>query len=66
MQNGSPALNVTGRRVAVGFQVMAPPMHDDRLYRVGGALEAALADRWGHLLIDEAPDLVPASVEAAQ
>jgi len=41
----------------VGFQVMAPPMQDDRLYRVGGALEAALTDRWGHLLVDEAPDL---------
>jgi aspartyl-tRNA(Asn)/glutamyl-tRNA(Gln) amidotransferase subunit A len=41
----------------VGLQVMAPPTADDRLYRVGGALEAALADRWGHLLIDEAPDL---------
>ncbi len=26
----------------VGFQVMAPPMADDRLYRVGAALEAAL------------------------
>jgi len=41
----------------VGFQVIAPPMADDRLYRVGGALEAALTDRWGHLLIDEAPEL---------
>ena len=41
----------------VGLQVMAPPTADHRLYRVGGALEAALADRWGHLLIDEAPDL---------
>jgi aspartyl-tRNA(Asn)/glutamyl-tRNA(Gln) amidotransferase subunit A len=45
----------------VGFQVIAPPMADDRLYRVGGALEAALSDRWGHLLIDEAPDLVTAT-----
>ncbi|MGJ6979341.1 Asp-tRNA(Asn)/Glu-tRNA(Gln) amidotransferase subunit GatA [Aestuariimicrobium soli] len=27
----------------VGFQVMAPPMADDRLYRVGAALERALA-----------------------
>ncbi len=27
----------------VGLQVMAPPMADDRLYRVGGALEQALA-----------------------
>ncbi len=41
----------------VGLQVIAPPLADDRLYRVGGALEAALADRWGHLLIDEAPEL---------
>jgi aspartyl-tRNA(Asn)/glutamyl-tRNA(Gln) amidotransferase subunit A len=41
----------------VGLQVIAPPLADDRLYRVGGALEAALTDRWGHLLIDEAPQL---------
>ena len=41
----------------VGLQIMAPPMADDRLYRVGGALEAALVDRWGHLLIEEAPEL---------
>jgi aspartyl-tRNA(Asn)/glutamyl-tRNA(Gln) amidotransferase subunit A len=47
----------------VGFQVMAPPMADDRLYRVGGALEAALVDRWGHLLIDEAPDLTTTLTE---
>jgi aspartyl-tRNA(Asn)/glutamyl-tRNA(Gln) amidotransferase subunit A len=48
----------------VGLQVMAPPTADDRLYRVGGALEAALADRWGHLLIDEAPDLAALTTEA--
>ncbi len=41
----------------VGFQVMAPALADDRLYRVGGALEAALLDRWGHPLLDEAPVL---------
>jgi aspartyl-tRNA(Asn)/glutamyl-tRNA(Gln) amidotransferase subunit A len=41
----------------VGVQFIAPPMADDRLYRVGGALEAAFADRWGHLLIAEAPEL---------
>ena len=41
----------------VGLQIMAPPMADDRLYRVGGALEAALVDRWGHQLIEEAPQL---------
>jgi aspartyl-tRNA(Asn)/glutamyl-tRNA(Gln) amidotransferase subunit A len=41
----------------VGLQIMAPPMADDRLYLVGSALEAALVDRWGHLLIEEAPAL---------
>jgi aspartyl-tRNA(Asn)/glutamyl-tRNA(Gln) amidotransferase subunit A len=41
----------------VGFQIMAPPMADDRLYRVGGTLEAALLDRWGHHLLEEAPAL---------
>jgi len=41
----------------VGLQVMVPPQADDRLYLVGGALEAALRDRWGHLLIEEVPAL---------
>lgn len=41
----------------VGLQIMAPPMGDDRLYRAGAAVEAALVDRWGHLLIEEAPEL---------
>ena len=41
----------------VGLQIMAPPQADDRLYLVGGALEAALRDRWGHLLIEEVPAL---------
>ena len=41
----------------VGFQIMAPAMADDRLYRVGAALEAALNDRWGGPLIDRAPAL---------
>jgi aspartyl-tRNA(Asn)/glutamyl-tRNA(Gln) amidotransferase subunit A len=41
----------------VGLQVMAPAMADDRLYRVGGALEAAFNDRWGGPLIDQAPAL---------
>ncbi len=39
----------------VGFQVMAPPMADDRLYRVGAALERALVQRWGGPLLDGAP-----------
>jgi len=41
----------------VGLQVMAPAMADDRLYRVGGALEAALLERWGHPILEEAPAL---------
>ncbi len=41
----------------VGLQIMAPPMADDRLYLVGAALEAALVDTWGHLLIEEVPSL---------
>ena len=41
----------------VGLQIMAPPMADERLYNVGAALEAALRDRWGHLLIEEVPSL---------
>ena len=41
----------------VGMQIMAPAMADDRLYLVGGALEGALLDRWGHLLIEGVPSL---------
>jgi aspartyl-tRNA(Asn)/glutamyl-tRNA(Gln) amidotransferase subunit A len=41
----------------IGLQVMAPAMADDRLYLVGGALEAALNDAWGHPLISEVPEL---------
>ncbi|MEY3278640.1 MAG: hypothetical protein RLZZ426_1126, partial [Actinomycetota bacterium] len=37
----------------VGLQIMAPVMGDDRLYNVGAAVEAALKDKWGHLLIEE-------------
>ena len=40
-----------------GFQVLAPAMADDRLYRVGAALEAALQERWGGPLLDKAPAL---------
>jgi aspartyl-tRNA(Asn)/glutamyl-tRNA(Gln) amidotransferase subunit A len=40
-----------------GIQVLAPALADDRLYRVGAALEAALADRWGGALLDRAPEL---------
>lgn len=30
-----------------GFQILAPALADDRLYRVGAALEAALTEKWG-------------------
>ena len=45
----------------VGFQIIAPQKHDDRLYRVGAALEAALEDKWGGPLLDQAPELALAS-----
>jgi aspartyl-tRNA(Asn)/glutamyl-tRNA(Gln) amidotransferase subunit A len=41
----------------VGLQIIAPAMADDRLYRVGAAVEAALVGRWGHHLLEEAPAL---------
>jgi aspartyl-tRNA(Asn)/glutamyl-tRNA(Gln) amidotransferase subunit A len=41
----------------VGLQVMAPVLGDDRAYRVGAAVEAALTERWGHPLLAEARGL---------
>jgi aspartyl-tRNA(Asn)/glutamyl-tRNA(Gln) amidotransferase subunit A len=41
----------------VGLQVMAPPLADDRIYRVGAALEAALEQRWGGPLLGQARGL---------
>jgi aspartyl-tRNA(Asn)/glutamyl-tRNA(Gln) amidotransferase subunit A len=40
-----------------GFQVLAPALADDRVYRVGAALEALLQDRWGGPLLAQAPEL---------
>lgn len=40
-----------------GIQFLAPALADDRLYRVGGALEALLEDRWGGPLLEKAPEL---------
>ncbi len=39
-----------------GVQVLAPAMADDRVYRVGAALERLLTDRWGGPLVP--PELV--------
>jgi aspartyl-tRNA(Asn)/glutamyl-tRNA(Gln) amidotransferase subunit A len=41
----------------VGLQVMAPPLADDRVYRVAAAVEAAFTERWGHPLLAEAKGL---------
>ncbi len=41
----------------VGFQVLAPAMADDRLYRVGAALESLLESQWGGPLLAQAPSL---------
>ena len=35
-----------------GFQILAPAREDSRLYRVGGALEAALEEKWGGSLLE--------------
>jgi aspartyl-tRNA(Asn)/glutamyl-tRNA(Gln) amidotransferase subunit A len=40
-----------------GLQIMAPPLADDRLYRVAAAVEAAFNERWGHPLLAEAKGL---------
>jgi aspartyl-tRNA(Asn)/glutamyl-tRNA(Gln) amidotransferase subunit A len=41
----------------VGFQILAPAKADDRLYRVGAALEHALEAQWGGPLLAQAPVL---------
>jgi aspartyl-tRNA(Asn)/glutamyl-tRNA(Gln) amidotransferase subunit A len=44
-------------RLPVGFQIMAPVLADDRMYRVGAAVEAALDQRRGHPLLAQARGL---------
>ncbi len=39
------------------MQILAPALADDRVYRVGAALEALLAKKWGGPLINQAPEL---------
>jgi aspartyl-tRNA(Asn)/glutamyl-tRNA(Gln) amidotransferase subunit A len=64
---GVPGISVPGGLapedgLPVGVQVLAPAMADDRVYRVGAALETMLTDRWGGPILDRAPALqeVPA------
>jgi len=40
-----------------GVQILAPALADDRVYRVGAALETLLRREWGGPLLDRAPDL---------
>ncbi len=40
-----------------GLQILAPAMADERVYRVGAALETLLAREWGGPLLDRAPSL---------
>lgn len=47
----------------VGFQVLAPAKADDRMYRVGAALEAALEKSWGGPLLGRAPELPTSELE---
>ncbi|WNB84780.1 Asp-tRNA(Asn)/Glu-tRNA(Gln) amidotransferase subunit GatA [Cellulomonas sp. ATA003] len=41
----------------VGLQILAPAKADDRLYRVGAALETLLENTWGAPLLSRAPEL---------
>ncbi len=41
----------------VGLQIMAPVLGDDRMYRVGAAVEAALDQRRGYPMLDDAKGL---------
>lgn len=48
-------------RLPSGFQVLAPALADDRVYRVGAAIEALHEKQWGAPLLDKAPALAAAS-----
>jgi aspartyl-tRNA(Asn)/glutamyl-tRNA(Gln) amidotransferase subunit A len=66
---GTPAMSIPAGLapedgLPVGLQIMAPVLADDRLYRVGAAVEAALLDRWGGPLLASAP-AIPGAEAAA-
>ncbi|WP_019137816.1 Asp-tRNA(Asn)/Glu-tRNA(Gln) amidotransferase subunit GatA [Cellulomonas massiliensis] len=58
---GVPGLSVpsglSDDGLPAGFQVLAPAKADDRLYRVGAALEALLEQSWEGPLLSRAPEL---------
>ncbi|GAB2765493.1 Asp-tRNA(Asn)/Glu-tRNA(Gln) amidotransferase subunit GatA [Nocardioides salsibiostraticola] len=47
-----------------GLQILAPTMADDRVYRVGAAVETMLNDAWGGPLLDRAPLLADSTTGA--
>jgi aspartyl-tRNA(Asn)/glutamyl-tRNA(Gln) amidotransferase subunit A len=48
-----------------GIQLLAPARADDRLYRVGAALESLLLTRWGGNILDRVPELNHGRLEGA-
>lgn len=53
----SVPIGLAGDGLPVGLQVLAPARADGWVYRVAGAVEAVLTDRWGGALLEQAPDL---------
>lgn len=66
---GTPAMSVPAglgdNNLPVGLQIIAPQMADDRMYRVGAALETALQERWGAPLLAQIPALGEVKVEVS-
>jgi aspartyl-tRNA(Asn)/glutamyl-tRNA(Gln) amidotransferase subunit A len=48
-----------------GIQLLAPARADDRLYRVGAALESLLLKQWGGSILDRIPELNNGRLEGA-
>jgi len=44
-------IGVSEEGLPIGLQVMAPPLKDDRLYRIGGWLESVMEETWGGALL---------------
>ena len=63
---GGPAMSLPAglgdHELPVGVQLMAPVQADERVYRVGAVLEAALQERWGGPLLDRRPALATGGV----
>lgn len=66
---GIPAMSVPAglgnENLPVGVQILAPHMSDDRMYRVGAAVEALLQERWGAPLLAQIPALGELKVEVS-